>query len=397
MLSLFGELQIPLLDNLDAQVALRYEDFSDVGNTTVGKLALGWRAIDQVLVRASVSTAFRAPNLVTINEEIVARQNTRTDWACFYAAENGGDPDQDTLDCTNSTQRIAQGSDFLQPEESVNFSIGVVVEPIEDLSITLDYWSIEKDDTIGLFGEENHTILDLIARLDHGNADCSTLVANPAVNREATIAADEAAIYNAAGICPAGLIQNIDDQYANLDKRTVEGLDLGVYYNFDSALGNFDIRYVGSFLQKYEQEAGGDAAILVAAQQSGQLPANIPVSGFADLIRRDGNQEDRQNLTVSWRRDDFGASATMYRVGDFYQDSLTLADGTQYTVPAMTTVNLKGSYTWEFAADRDARFTLGINNVADERAPLADRYFGYFADSHRDLGRYYYVDVRLSL
>jgi iron complex outermembrane recepter protein len=397
VLSLFGELQIPLLDNLDAQVALRYEDFSDVGNTTVGKLALGWRVIDQVLLRTSVSTAFRAPNLVTINEEIVARQNTRTDWACFYAAENGGDPNQDTLDCTNSTQRIAQGSDFLQPEESVNFSIGVVVEPIEDLSITLDYWSIEKDDTIGLFGEENHTILDLIARLDHGNADCSTLVANPAVNREATVAADEAAIYNAAGICPAGLIQNIDDQYANLDKRTVEGLDLGVYYNFDSALGNFDIRYVGSFLQKYEQEAGGDAAILVAAQQSGQLPANIPVSGFADLIRRDGNQEDRQNLTVSWRRDDFGASATMYRIGDFYQDSLTLSDGTQYTVPAMTTVNLKGSYTWEFAADRDARFTLGINNVGDERAPLADRYFGYFADSHRDLGRYYYVDVRLSL
>jgi outer membrane receptor protein involved in Fe transport len=395
--SLFSELQIPLLDNLDAQLAVRYEDFSDVGDTTVGKLALGWRVVDPLLIRGSISTAFRAPNLVTINEDIVARQNTRTDWACYYAAENGGDPNQDTLDCVNSTQRIAQGSKSLQPEESTNFSIGVVYEPIEALSFTLDYWSIEKTDTIGLFGEENHTILDLLARLNHGGANCAALQANPAVNREATIDPDEAAIYTAAGICPAGNINFIDDQYLNLDTRTVAGIDLGIYYNFDTPVGNFDVRYVGSFLDKYDQEAGGDAALLVAAQQSGQIPADIPIDGFANLIRRDGNQEDRQNLTVAWNYSDFGASLAAYRIGDFYQSSLTLTDGTQYVVPAMTTVNLKGSYRWNFADDRSARFTLGINNVGDERAPLADRYFGYFADSHRDLGRYYYLDVRLSL
>ncbi len=397
VLSLFGELQIPLLENLDAQVALRYEDFSDVGDTTVGKLALGWRVVEPLLIRGSISTAFRAPNLVTINEDIVARQNTRTDWTCFYAAENGGDPDQDVIDCVNSTQRIAQGSEFLEPEESTNFSIGVVFEPIEDLSITLDYWSIEKEDTIGLFGEENHTILDLVLRLEAGIGNCASFQGNPAVNREPTLDPDEEAIYLAAGICPAGLIENIDDRYANLDTRTVEGIDLGIYYNVDTAIGNFDFRYVGSFLEKYEQEAGGDASVLVAAQESGLLPSNIPVAGFADLIRRDGNQEDRQNLTVAWNYRDFGASLSGFRIGDFYQDSLTLADGTRYEIPSMTTWNLKGSYNWFFSEDRSARFTLGINNIGDERAPLADRFFGYFADSHRDLGRYYYIDLRLTL
>lgn len=397
VLSLFGELQLPLLENLDAQVAVRYEDLSDVGDTTVGKLALGWRVAQPLLLRTSISTAFRAPNLVTINEDIVARQNTRTDWTCFYAAENGGDPDQDTLDCTNSTQRIAQGSDQLQPEESTNFSVGLVYEPTEELMFTLDYWSIEKEDTIGLFGEENHTILDLVRRLEHGIGDCSSLQANPAVNRESTVAPEEEAIYLAAGICPAGLIENIDDRYANLDTRTVEGIDLGIYYNVDTAIGNFDVRYVGSFLQKYEQKAGGDAAILIAAQESGLLPPNIPVSGFADLIRRDGNQDDRQSLTVNWIRDNFGGALSAYRVGDFYQDSLTLSDGTRYEIPAMTTMNLKGHYTWDYSADTSIRFTLGINNITDERAPLADRYFGYFADSHRDLGRSYYLDIRLAL
>ncbi len=77
--SLFTEFQIPLLDTLDVQLALRYEDFSDVESATVGKVAFGWRPVDFILVRGSWSEAFRAPNLITINEEIVARNNTRTD------------------------------------------------------------------------------------------------------------------------------------------------------------------------------------------------------------------------------------------------------------------------------------------------------------------------------
>ena len=59
--SLFAELQIPILPNLDAQAAIRYESFSDVGDTTVGKFAAGWRLHDAILVRGSWSEAFRAP------------------------------------------------------------------------------------------------------------------------------------------------------------------------------------------------------------------------------------------------------------------------------------------------------------------------------------------------
>jgi hypothetical protein len=40
---------------------------------------------------------------------------------------------------------------------------------------------------------------------------------------------------------------------------------------------------------------------------------------------------------------------------------------------------------------------FGINNFTDRRAPLADRFFGYYADQHSDFGRYYYLDVRVSL
>jgi iron complex outermembrane receptor protein len=45
----------------------------------------------------------------------------------------------------------------------------------------------------------------------------------------------------------------------------------------------------------------------------------------------------------------------------------------------------------------ESRARLGINNLTDERAPLADDSFGYFADQHRDLGRYYYLDFQFKL
>ena len=387
--ALFTELQLPVLDNLDVQVAVRYENFSDVENTTVGKVAFGYRPIDSLLLRGSWSEAFRAPNLVTINEEIVARNNTRTDWTCVYAAENGGDPGQDVLDCVNSTQRIAQGSDQLKPEESTNTSLGLVFTPIDSLTMTFDFWSIEKTNTIGLLGEENHTILDLVYRLQGTVDNCST---NPAVNREAA-SDDQAAIYLAAGLCPAGDIKFIDDIYANLDKRTVEGYDIGVYYKTDLGDGTLDVRYNGSFLKKFEQEAGGDAAELVAAQESGILPANYPVAGFADLIGRDGNQKQRHSVKVSWRGDVWGASLSGNRIGEFYQNDLTLEDGTRYVIPSMTTYDATLDYKVKIT-DVKTRFRLGIKNLTDERAPLADGDFGYFADAHRDLGRNYYLDVK---
>ncbi len=401
MTSVFTELHLPLLENLDAQVALRYEDFSDVGNTTVPKIALGWQVFEPLLLRASWSEAFRAPNLVTINEEIVARNNTRTDYACEYAEDFGGVPDENTLSCRYALQRIAQGSDFLEPEESTNWSAGMVIEPLEGLMITFDYWSIEKEDTIGLFGEENHTLLDLLYRLDAGTSSCASFEGNPAIGREPSDP-DLDAYYLAAGICPAGDVQFIDDRYANLDNRTVEGYDVGIYWDLETPIGDFSTRFVGSFLEKFEQEPGGLALELLEAQANGTLPSEYPVAGFADLIRIDGNQEERVNLSVAYNRGDFGSSITAYYVGDFIQDSLTIPNPDNpeedllYEVDSMTTYNFRADYTFNVADDYELRTRIGVNNFTDERAPLADRYFGYFSDSHRDLGRYYYLDVRLT-
>ena len=392
--SIFSEFQIPVLDSLDVQLAIRYEDFSDVGNTTVPKIAFGWRATDWLMFRGSWSEAFRAPNLVTINEQLVVRNNTRNDYTCIYASENGGDPDQDTLDCRNSIQRRAVGSKDLKPEQSTNTSIGLVLTPTANLTFTLDFWSIEKDDTIGLFGEENHTLLDLLFRLEAGNSNCGSVNGNPAIGRQDP-GEDESAIYEAAGMCPAGDIEYVADKYANLDTRTVEGHDIGVYYDLDTQYGDWSFTYVGTFYDTYEQKAGGAAQLLVDAQDAGIIPAHYPVDGFSDLIRRDGNQDTKMNVRIRWRKNDWGASAAMFYLGKFYQSSLTLSDGQRWVIPSMTRYNASVDYSFDMWDSR-SKIRFGVNNLTNERAPLADRYFGYFADAHSDMGRSMYVDLRLA-
>jgi iron complex outermembrane receptor protein len=389
--SAFVEFQVPLGDTIDVQLALRYEDFSDVGSTTVGKAAFGWRPIDQVLLRGSWSEAFRAPNLVTINESIVARSNTLTDYVCLYV-----DPDESSLDCSYGIQRTAEGSRDLEPETSTNTNIGVVLEPIDGLTFTVDFWTIEKEQTIGLFGEENHIALELVNLIEAGTGSCATTSGSPNVVRDAIEDPANEALFLAAGICPQGEALRVADRYTNLDTRELRGWDVGAYYDFDSPIGRFNLQLIGSFLDTYEQQASGDALVLLAAQEAGTLPDSVPVSGFADLVRQDGNIEQKFTTRVRWRRGDWGASLSGVHYGDFVQTSLTLDDGTQWVVDEMTTWNLSVDYRFELAEGIGNRVRLGVNNLTDERAPLADRFFGYFADQHRDWGRYLYLDWEVS-
>ena len=394
--SLFSEFQIPLFARVDVQAAARYENFSDVGDTVVGKLAGSWRVSNSLYFRASWSQAFRAPNLVTVNERVIARQNTRNDYACVYAANNGGDPGQDVIDCRYSLQRTAQGSADLKAEQSSNSSVGFVFEPGEGFTFTFDYWRVEKDDTIGLLGEENHTVADLLARLEHGGGNCGAVAGSPSVVRErGEVEPEIAAIWEAAGLCPATDVSRIDDQYANLDTRTLTGFDTAVLYAVDTSVGEFRFRYLASFLRTYEQSPGGAAAALLAAKDAGRIPAEIPVRGFEDLVQRTGNQKQKHHLSLFWRNGPIGASISNWRIGEVYQDSLTLSDGGRWWLDAMSTWNATVDYYWG-SGNFDARLRFGARNVADQRAPLADRYFGFLADVHRDYGRNYYIDLRLT-
>ena len=382
--SAFLEFQVPITDKLNAQVAQRIEQFSDSKSASVGKIAFGYDATDWLKLRASASTAFRAPNLVQVNQKEVARTGTRDDRLREYVGL--------TSDDRYTVLRYAQGAEDLKPEESTNTSWGFVLTPtnIEGLTITVDSWAIEKENTIALFGRNNHIIADLLARI-RGGTDCSA--GNPAVIRLAASTADIEA-FTSAGLCPVGKVDYVADEYLNLATREVEGTDIAIFYDFETSIGDFEISLVSTLTDVFYQTPTGEFSALAEAVASGELPAFASPVGFGDINGTDvGAIEQKDRLQISYRRGDYRASLSALRIGDF-RDSGETSAGFMYHIPSMTTADLSISKNIELGGNK-ARVKFVVKNIADERAPLADGYNGYFSDAHSDMGRNYYLDLRV--
>jgi len=399
-ISVFTEFQIPVTETIQAQLAIRHEDISDAGSTTVGKFAIGWEATDWLLIRGSAQTAFRAPNLVQVNQAQVARFGSRVDAVYQYITENNTTTASGMdKDSKYTIQRFAMGAEDLQSEESTNTSIGFVIQPsqLDGLTITYDAWKIEKDKTIGLFGRDNHTILDLALLLENGTNNCDAFMGNTAVLRDTDELDDGVlGLFSTAGICPVGQAYRVVDEYINMAKRTLEGQDIGINYNLDTSLGNFRFRYNATFTDTFEQVPTGNFSTIENAQASGAIPAYVNLKGFGDLLGIDGNYDEKHSMKLSWGKGPWGVSLSGLKKGNFIQSSLTLSDGTEYVVPSMTTMDAAVHYKFDLGGST-ARLKFAVKNFNDERAPTADRFFGFFADAHQDYGRNYYLSLKVDM
>ena len=421
--SVFVEMIIPVTEQLDAQIAVRKEDFSDTESTSVGRVALGYVVNDYLKMRASVSTAFRSPNILQINQPYVTRTGTRTDAVQEYRIyKNNGDSRPSSgsgfaNDYTiSNTLHYRLGNDQLLPEESDNATFGVVITPNDSLTITVDRWSIEKDNTIGLFGRNNSSVYDLLLRIQQGIGGATTVsdmlafcegknVLNSQfgkyaldgsyVLRDSNPSSSYDDDFFNAGICPAGQQDTVYEPYQNLALRTVEGTDIAIYYDFETSIGDFNITLQSSITDKFEQEPSSQFSAISAAVADGTLPAYTVLEGYGDLKKNENIGTDQKDtLKVNYRRGDWGASLTALRVGELLDNGVKGDNGEIYLIPSMTTANLS-VYKKFTLKGNDARLRLMVRNIADERAPLADGWFGFYSDIHRDDGRHYYLDLRM--
>ena len=384
------EMDIPVVEQFDLQLAYRQEAYSDFEGTGVPRVAFGWVVNDILKIRGSQQDTFRAPNLITINESMVVRNNTRTDAATLYAVGLGIDTDDS--DGRYSVQRQASGSSELVAEESENSTVGVVLELTDNLTITYDKWSIDSTNTIGLFGEENHMLLDLFLRLSTNDINnCGAVISNPAVVRQDP---DNAASFLAAGLCPFGLAERVEDNYANLNDRSIEGNDLGVYYDVDTAFGSFSLKHQVSMLTKREQLYGETLRTLDTAMQDGNLPLTA-ITGFGDLLAVDGAPKRKSYTSLRFRSGDWAIGVNQNARSSVYESRTVARAGEMWQVRPFKTRNVYADYYTEFD-DADLRIRLGINNWDDKRAPLASSRQGYFEDLDNNLRRNFYLDFRVT-
>ena len=286
---------------------------------------------------------------------------------------------------THTQCKVTEGNPGLLPEEGDNESIGFVFTPVDGLTITVDKWSIETENTIGIFGMTNAILLDTLIRAEGGPSEC---VGNPNVVRYE---------YKNHGfdwpsnLCPAGEVQKVNDFYVNTDTRTIEGKDTSVMYNVDTDFGRFGFKVMHVHYDVFNQAAGGDARRLSDAAD-GILSGLASVRGIDNLLNLNGRIDDKYTMKMSYRNGPYEVLVSGTQWGSFFESAHTeTIDGVRqmWPVDEMTVFNVTLGYKFK----NDLRVRLQVKNIEDERAPLADETFGmYWGDLHTDFGRNYNVE-----
>ncbi|WP_312138997.1 TonB-dependent receptor domain-containing protein [Brevundimonas sp.] len=412
------DMGIPLVHNLEVQLAGRFEEYSDFGSVAKPKIAGAWDIVDGFRVRASWAQGFRAPNLEQINATQITRSNQSVDWVYCEALNRQGALANGLRDCgasmaskvaqpwrddfnqnhaRKSTQERRAGNPDLQPEESETFSVGLVIQPrfipaeLGDFTITADWWQVEQTGMVGLFRGQNALTLDYLLRKNGSY--------NPNVVRGDATAAD-GRIFAGTGLEAVGEVLYITDAYTNQQPQTVEGLDLGVMWRLrGTQYGDFSANLNVSHLLKYYLDMAPDTQKLSDAIGSGELDPNIWVSGsMGDMIADLGRPEWKWSLSATWNKDAWTVGAFTQYISSLYDDSITNSAGDYWTVDSTITANLYAEYA--FGTDTfggmmsDTSVRVGVRNITDEQPPLSAD--GYVGTVYQPYGRYWYASVRKS-
>ena len=389
------EMNIPLVHNLEVQLAGRFENYSDFGDVAKPKVAAAWDIVDGFRVRGSWAQGFRAPNLEQINATVITRSNSSNDYIyCEALLRRGAITDMSQCgastvsgipnsfaDKANASQTHVRkltaerrsGNPDLQPEESETLSFGLVVQPrfipgqFGDFTFTADWWRVEQTGMVGLFRGQNALILDYLLRKEGGS--------NPNVVRADATAADQA-IFAGTGLTAVGEVQYITDAYTNQQPQTVEGLDLGAMWSLrDTAYGDFSLNLNVSHLLKYYLELAPGAQALVDAKAEGDIDPSISLGGsMGDMIRDLGRPEWKWSLSGVWRKDAWTVGAFTQYISSLYDDSLTNSAGDYWTVDATITANLYGEYQFDEGRLAGTAVRVGVRNLTDRRVLQRERW-----------------------
>jgi iron complex outermembrane receptor protein len=122
----YFDIAVNPIQNLQVDVAGRFEHYTDFGDAQVGKITARYDFTPEFAIRGTVSTGFRAP---TLQEEYYSSTNTSPTTASVQLPPN-------------SAAAALLGVKPLQPENSTSYSLGFVAHPLDKLSLTVDAYSI---------------------------------------------------------------------------------------------------------------------------------------------------------------------------------------------------------------------------------------------------------------
>jgi iron complex outermembrane receptor protein len=370
--AVLAELSIPFLKTMELNVALRYDDYSDVGSNVSPKVAFRWQALPNTLFRASYNQGFRAPTLYDIYSPN-SITFTADAWDDPVLCPNGNPvPGADPArDCGQQFQSQGGGNKQLQPETSDSWSLGMVFDIAQNASVSVDYWNTKINDVVGFIPETSI----------FGNP---TKYANYYVRcRQLTPAQQVALIATCGGQSTVDPLAYIVQTQQNLGSIKAQGLDFSFQAKSGGTeFGTFGLTMQGTYLLKWEQqlESGGE--------YFSALGAYSPDLGFPAI-------RWKHVVMANWN---YGAwTANLFnRLSSSYTDQNQTEFGPPYddnTVGAYSTWDLTGSWT----AYKGLTVTAGVLNLFNTPAPFSNQgatfQVGYDPRFASVLGRQFFLKL----
>lgn len=312
--ALYGEVVFPITKAFEANVAARYERYSDYGSDFSPKVGARWKVLPTLSLRGSVGTGFRAPSLNVLNQKTTFSAESVVDPRTCVAF--GGTAAQ----CVNEDVQVDtydQANAALDSEKSKQFSLGLVWDVIPAVSLKVDYWRVKVDDAIVQIGAQ-----DIVDRSN--GSDPRPIPPGLGITRNAT----------------TGAITRIDTGWANEGTIETDGVDFNAIWSLPlGRIGNVQFNYSYTRVLSFEQ------------------------GGF-DFNGSFAQPKNRAVLGHTWKMGPVGAAWNVNYIGR-----------NEGQPNSTTDTRSAGSYTThdvqvDYATPWNGTLTLGLINAGDKRPAL---------------------------
>jgi iron complex outermembrane receptor protein len=363
--AIYGELNIPILKNLEVNVAVRYDDYENVGSTTNPKISVRWQPTKEILLRGSAGTGFRAPSLPELYQP-----------AAFGAT--GGlynDPLRCPItgsprDCDAQFTTKLGGNPALSPEKSDNYTAGIVLEPMPGLTLGAEYFYIKVKDAIGTPSEtpifENMVASEaagLLFRYDRNSVGCAGVPANLP--------------------CPVNF--GVQTNF-NINQLTTSGIDLNLNWNLPKQnWGNLAFNIQGTYLIQWDQQEKGGETIKLAGKYGGGIAATVAGNGSTG-----GFPRWKHNANLNYQYGPWQANLNQLYINGYVDE------GGDRNVGSYSIWGLNGSYT----GFKNWTFTVGVRNLFNTDPPFTQQsnafQVGYDPALADPTGRFWWGSIKFA-
>ncbi|MGB7215333.1 MAG: TonB-dependent receptor [Gammaproteobacteria bacterium] len=294
--SFFGELFFPLVgagnsvsgvEQLNFSLALRHDDYNDVGSTTNPQLGLTWVVNDSLSFRTSYGKSFRAPTLSDIGDP-------------FDVIADFVDPTSPT-----GTSRVIfrrGGQPGVKPEKATTWSFGIDVTPVNipALEVALTYFNVDYENRIANPG--NNPLA-----LTQEDIYAPVILRNPPADLVLSIMNGRG--FNGVPEDPSNIVAIVDGRRANLGAVKTDGLEMQVSYGWGDGAVSYRV--------------GGNIAYILSFDQA--ITPTAPVVDIVDTINNPLALKGRAYFGASVK--DFSATLFLNHVGGYTNDSVTPHQG----------------------------------------------------------------------